>query len=84
MTVFKGFSSKSEIYRVFVILCLSVVFMISGVSSSFAFKVTSTVDRTSVMSGETLHLSISTSDDVDDPEADTSVIKDFDVLSKSS
>lgn len=70
--------------RISGIFILAFFFVISGVSASSGFTVTANVERTSIMAGETLSLTLSTSDDVSDLDPDTSVIRDFDILSQSS
>lgn len=63
---------------------LSFVFFLLNVSTSFGFSAGATLDRTKMSMGETVRLTVSTDERVSGLDADTSAIKDFDVLSSSS
>ncbi|WP_027360872.1 BatD family protein [Desulforegula conservatrix] len=70
--------------RVFRISAIAFVLIIISASVSFGFTATAEIERTKMTIGETVQLTVGTSDSVSDLDADFSEIRDFDILSRSS
>lgn len=73
-----------RIFRAFRISSFAILILMLNVSASFGFSASASLERTRISLGETVRLTVSTSDNVSDLDADTSGIVDFDVLSRSS